>query len=103
MSSTAKDPHSLSRIVSCDFGSGIRVGRTPGRVVQGRIQAETDDAIVLRGQESFAEAKKILKANIEDRVLSKVSMMPQGTINHLVRDEILDLLAYVLSGKVRAQ
>jgi uncharacterized repeat protein (TIGR03806 family) len=76
---------------------------TDGRVVQGRIQSETDDAIILRGQESFAEAKKILKTNIEDRILSNVSMMPQGTINHLERDEILDLLAYIIAGEVEGK
>ena len=70
---------------------------TKGRIVQGRVQSETDDAIVLRGDESFAESQTIPKASIEERVLSKISTMPQGTLNHLQREEVLDLLAYVLS------
>ncbi len=69
---------------------------TEGRVVQGRVQSETDEAIILRGHESFAESQMILKSDIEERVLSKVSTMPKGTLNQLQRDEVLDLLAYVL-------
>jgi uncharacterized repeat protein (TIGR03806 family) len=68
-----------------------------GRVVQGRVQSETDEAVIVRGQESFAEPQTILKSDIEERVLSKVSMMPKGNLNHLERDEILDLLSYILS------
>jgi len=79
------------------------IATADGRVVQGRIQSETGDVIILRGHESFAEAKTIRKSDIEDRVFSTVSMMPNGTINHLQRDEILDLLAYVLAGGVRIQ
>ena len=71
-----------------------------GRVVQGRVQSETNEAIVLSGQESFVDSTRILKTDIEERVLSKVSVMPKGTINHLQRDEVLDLLAYVLTGSV---
>ena len=70
---------------------------TEGRIVQGRIQSETDDAVVLRGHESFAEPQTILKSDIEERVLSKLSTMPKSTINHLERDEVMDLLAYVLA------
>ncbi|MEQ9409820.1 MAG: c-type cytochrome [Fuerstiella sp.] len=69
-----------------------------GKVFQGRIQAETDSEIILRGQESFAQPHRIAKADIEERLLSRVSMMPKGTINHLQKDEILDLLAYLLAG-----
>ncbi len=70
-----------------------------GRVVQGRIQSETDEALILRGQESFAEPQTILKSEIEERVLSTVSMMPKGNLNHLERDEILDLLAYLFESQ----
>ncbi len=74
-----------------------------GKIVQGRIQSETEREIVLRGQESFAEPITVRKADIEERLLSQVSMMPLGTINHLQRDEILDLLAYVIAGTVAEQ
>ncbi|MCP4193681.1 MAG: c-type cytochrome [Planctomycetaceae bacterium] len=70
-----------------------------GEVFQGRIHSETNEEIVLRGQESFAQSQRVRKANVEERALSRLSMMPEGTIDHLQRDEILDLLAYVLAGK----
>lgn len=73
------------------------IATTAGRVFQGRVQSEDEESIVLTGQNSFAEPQRILKSEIEDRAQSKVSMMPKGTVNHLQRDEILDLLAYVLS------
>ena len=76
------------------------IATTDGRIIQGRIQSESDDAITLQGQESFSGARVIPKSNIEERVLSKVSTMPRSTINHLQRDEILDLLAYVIAGEV---
>ena len=69
-----------------------------GEVFQGRIHSETNEEIVLRGQESFAQSQRVRKANVEERALSRLSMMPEGTIDHLQRDEILDLLAYVLAG-----
>lgn len=73
---------------------------TDGKIVQGRIQSENEQEIVLRGHESFAEPMTIRQEDIEERALSQVSMMPLGTINHLQRDEILDLLAYVIAGTV---
>ena len=39
----------------------------------------------------------IKKSQIEERVKSKVSLMPQGLINKLSREEILDLVAYVFA------
>lgn len=67
-----------------------------GRAVQGRIETETDDAVVLRSTGTFNDSVAIAKKDIEERMLSKVSSMPRGMVNHLERDELLDLLAYVL-------
>jgi putative heme-binding domain-containing protein len=68
-----------------------------GEVVQGHIEQETSDRIVLRASESFAKPRTIRKADIDSRSLSKVSAMPAGTINHLELDEVLDLLAYLFA------
>ncbi len=67
-----------------------------GHAFQGRIDSETDDAIVLRSTGTFTEPVAIATKDIEQRMLSKVSSMPGGIVNHLQRDELLDLLAYVL-------
>ena len=40
----------------------------------------------------------VLKTDIEERTPSEVSIMPKGVLNKLTREEIFDLLAYVLGG-----
>ena len=40
----------------------------------------------------------VLKSIIEERVPSDVSIMPKGVLNKLTREEIFDLLAFVLGG-----
>ena len=71
-----------------------------GLAVQGRIQSEDEEKVVLRGVESFNEPRVILRSEIEERLLSNVSMMPAGILNTLQQDEILDLMAYVLAGRL---
>jgi len=39
-----------------------------------------------------------LKADIEKRAAAKLSPMPDGLVNNLTKDEILDLIAYIESG-----
>jgi hypothetical protein len=43
------------------------------------------------------ELTEIRKADIEQQAPSKVSEMPQGLINVLTQEEILDLIAYLRS------
>ena len=42
-------------------------------------------------------ATAIAKDTIEERVKSPVSMMPKGLLDKLSREEILDLIAYVVA------
>ena len=44
------------------------------------------------------ERVEILKSDIKERRMSKVSPMPEGLANNLNEDEILDLVAYLQSG-----
>ena len=37
----------------------------------------------------------MLKKDIQSRAVSKLSQMPEGLLNALTREEILDLLAYL--------
>ncbi len=41
---------------------------------------------------------EIDKQDIDERDESKVSIMPEGLLNTMTRNEILDLLAYIISG-----
>ena len=72
---------------------------TSGKVLTGLITEETGDAIKLIDNPATPEkVTTIPKTEIESRTLSEVSIMPKGVLNKLTREEIFDLLAYVLGG-----
>jgi hypothetical protein len=41
------------------------------------------------------ELTELKKDDVEERQLAKISEMPQGLINTLTKEEILDLIAYL--------
>ena len=41
---------------------------------------------------------RIAKADVDEKIASKISPMPEGLVNVLTKDEILDLHAFVESG-----
>ena len=43
------------------------------------------------------DSKVLRIAKIEDRTVSKISIMPTGLLDQLTREEVLDLIAYVVS------
>lgn len=69
-----------------------------GESVVGRVMEETDDKLVLRPNPLAPERIEIKKSDITYRGPSKTSPMPEGLLNSLKKDEILDLLAYLESG-----
>ncbi|MFN7813564.1 MAG: PVC-type heme-binding CxxCH protein [Planctomycetia bacterium] len=69
-----------------------------GKVVTGMIMAETPAEIrVMVDPLARCEPTVVRKDEIEDRKMSPVSIMPKGLLNRLSREEILDLVAYVIS------
>ncbi|TXT18918.1 MAG: membrane-bound dehydrogenase, partial [Planctomycetota bacterium] len=80
-----------SAIVGKDFRSTI-IETTDGRVVSGLVTKETDSAVTLR---TINDTIIIAKADIEERKLSDLSIMPEGQLNTLTPDEIRDLVAYL--------
>jgi putative heme-binding domain-containing protein len=67
-----------------------------GKVVVGMIVEENDNEVkVLVDPLAKGEPATILKSEIEERTKSTVSIMPQGLLDRLTREEILDLLAYL--------
>jgi putative heme-binding domain-containing protein len=64
-----------------------------GRTYSGNIIAENDRNITLRvvGQEPIS----INKSQIRTRDVSEKSMMPEGLLNNLNDEEVLDLIAYL--------
>jgi putative heme-binding domain-containing protein len=69
-----------------------------GIVVTGLIVKETPEAYeVAENPLAGAAPKVLLKAEIEQKQVSAVSLMPKGALDPLSREEVVDLLAYLLS------
>ena len=67
-----------------------------GNIVTGLVVEETADAVhVLVDPLAQADPRVISLADVEERIRSDVSIMPQGLLNKLTLEEILDLIAYV--------
>lgn len=63
-----------------------------GRTVSGLVAEENDSAIVLQ---TVSEPLVVPKKSVEERVLSNVSLMPDGQLDQLQPDEVRDLIAYL--------
>lgn len=72
---------------------------TSGKVVTGMVLEETPDQIkLIENPLAKNEPIVIRKSEIDLRTKSPNSIMPQGLLDKLTRDEILDLVAYVVAG-----
>jgi putative heme-binding domain-containing protein len=67
-----------------------------GDAISGRVEREDDRVVVIRPPLA-TEAVTIEKGQIKQRTLSKTSNMPSGMLNTLTENQVLDLLAYLLS------
>lgn len=65
-----------------------------GRVISGIIKEETETAVTLQ---TPTDVVTIAKAEIDERELSQLSLMPDGQLKTLSADEIRDLVAYLAS------
>jgi putative heme-binding domain-containing protein len=86
-----------SKVISEQFANTI-VRTTDGNVIDGHIVEETADSLVLQPNVLKPDKITVKKADITARALSKVSPMPDGLVNNLEKDEILDLIAFLESG-----
>ena len=68
-----------------------------GDEVTGRLIEDAADHYVVLIDPLNGTRKDLAKADVGTRVASKVSPMPEGLINVLEKDEVLDLLAYLES------
>jgi putative heme-binding domain-containing protein len=69
-----------------------------GRQVTGLITEETPDEVkVMENPLAKCEPTILKKSSISERAKSPKSIMPEGLLNQLTREEILDLVAYVAS------
>jgi putative heme-binding domain-containing protein len=70
-----------------------------GKTVTGLILEEKDDTVkVIENPLAKNEAVVLKKSDIAAREKSPTSIMPKGMLDKLTREEILDLIAYVVAG-----
>jgi putative heme-binding domain-containing protein len=70
-----------------------------GLIYEGRIVSEDDKTVVLATNPVDPDdRRRVAKAQIESQRVSEISSMPEGLLNTMERDEVLDLLAWLLSG-----
>ena len=85
-----------SRAVSDQYANTI-LRTHDGETFTGRILEESDQIVRLRTDPFALKPVVVAKDNIADRQPSKLSEMPQGLVNVLTKEEILDLIAYLRS------
>ncbi|MEO1983891.1 MAG: PVC-type heme-binding CxxCH protein [Fuerstiella sp.] len=65
-----------------------------GQVVSGLLKLETDSALTIQ---TINDKVVVAKSQIEERTLSKVSMMPERQLDSLAKEDARDLIAYLAS------
>ena len=70
-----------------------------GKAYSGVVTFEDDNIVKLMANplDENCKVETVAKSEIDEREASKVSIMPQGLLNTMTKDEILDLLAYIIS------
>ena len=63
----------------------------------GLILAEDKDTVTIQTGPTAAQVQKVAKSAIKSRKASALSLMPAGLLNTLDKEQILDLLAYLLA------
>jgi putative heme-binding domain-containing protein len=86
-----------SKVISDQYRATL-IETKDGQLVSGRIVSETGDTlIVVTNPEDSTKTVELRRDNIEAMQASPVSLMPDGLLKPLNQDELLDLLAYLLS------
>ncbi|MEW4487980.1 heme-binding protein [Thalassoglobus sp. JC818] len=86
-----------SKVINDQF-SAITVATEDGMIHTGVVVNLSGDTMTLNTD--FADPNKRVRINrnqIEDLIVSKTSPMPTGLLNRMTKDEVLDLVAYLLS------
>ncbi len=86
-----------SRVISDQYRA-TQVATSAGQIHVGRLLAENDKEITLLiDPENSSKVLKIARDDIESMQPSKLSLMPAELLNTLNENEVLDLMAYLLS------
>ena len=80
----------LPSMVVSDQYQNTTFTRKDGEDITGRIAEEDDRKVVLMTDPRTSARTEILKSDIQSRAASKLSPMPEGLVNILTQDELLD-------------
>jgi len=81
-----------------DQYAAVEIRTLDGRIVVGRIVNLNDNEVMVNtNMLDPGSATKVDRTNVETMKPSKVSMMPAGLLDTFKEDEVLDLMAYMLS------
>ncbi|HTL57660.1 MAG TPA: hypothetical protein VL361_18380 [Candidatus Limnocylindrales bacterium] len=86
-----------SKVVSEQYQNSTII-KTDGGSETGRIVDENEEELVVQPSPLLPDRVTIKKADIRERLPSKVSPMPEGLVNQMTQEEILDLIAYLSAG-----
>ncbi|MFM2167543.1 MAG: hypothetical protein RIS79_1914, partial [Verrucomicrobiota bacterium] len=91
-----------SKVISDQYESTI-LEMKDGRTIIGRVTAEEGGILQIVADSSAPNRTiDLIKSDVKTRQVSPVSLMPPGLLDGMNRNEVLDLLAYILSGGQRS-
>ena len=82
-----------SAVLGKDYRMTV-IATEDGRIISGLVQKETDSALTVR---TINDTVIVAKNDIEDRTLSKLSVMPERLLDTFKPNEVRDLIAYLRS------
>ena len=86
-----------SKVISDQYRASI-IETKNGQIVTGRILSEVDGKLtVLTDPVDITKTKEIASGDVEEITPSPTSLMPEKLLHPLSEDEILDLIAYLMS------
>jgi putative heme-binding domain-containing protein len=86
-----------SKVIADQYRASV-VTTASGKSYTGRVVSETKEKLVIvTDPEDSTKVVELKKADVEEVRPSPVSLMPEGLLKPLNEDEVLDLLAYLLS------
>lgn len=91
-----------SKVVSDQYQDHV-IATKEGEVFTGRLVANSDEEVIIETDRVVGTRERIKKGDVESMRPSTLSPMPQGLVNVLSKEEILDLLAYLRSGVARVE
>jgi putative heme-binding domain-containing protein len=86
-----------SKVISDQY-TAVNIVKTNGKTVMGRIaNLHGENVEVVEDMLDPGHVTRVRRSDIETMEMSKVSVMPEGLLDSLKEEEVLDLLAYLLS------